>query len=513
MLWIEYEATHHIEPQQVKDVTIAIGKLISPFLVAVYDESEFGHGLICHKEILPEGEAHDSSNADSAAEWDRPVEPSLSFADDEVDHKPVSQSTPALTAVIPEAAHETGPIQETSTPDIDCGSQFALATTAIETSEIQEEDSDDHIRESDENTPQQDQSQDNDGGYQDSNRNNPPPDNATNQPQGRNQQGGNNNEPERSGNRDDQSNVSLVMPQPDSEPELCKITFRGDCGISFVDDYHLNLHLAFRLLIEPKEYGRGRPVDCRINLVNVSVRVAEMQYTGSSDTPPKLPERVFVIEEACIIIGPSNGEHLELLETKPIIQDFYNHLSNDLKYGYSIRCGFPPQISINASIERTNTTERSLATLKVEPKYLGPAGTAAQDCQWQYGVKKMCKTAVVLGTTNPPAHEATYRLEADGPSPDDMRVILKVIFKQQQKLTQSKRHPFTHLAYRHLELELEAKISEDDNDHFRFPTSNKAGCCLSMGLKVDKGKIWPGNTDEKDLGVVKSKFQSRTIKR
>jgi hypothetical protein len=108
MLWVEYEATERIDPQEVENIAEAIGKLISPFPVAIFDESEFGHGLICYKESLPEDEDPNLSDVDSEDEQDYPIETRPLLEDNNDCNPPARVRVPALTIGIPNAFDNIG---------------------------------------------------------------------------------------------------------------------------------------------------------------------------------------------------------------------------------------------------------------------------------------------------------------------------------------------------------------------------------------------------------------------
>jgi hypothetical protein len=156
---------------------------------------------------------------------------------------------------------------------------------------------------------------------------------------------------------------------------------------------------------------------------------------------------------------------------------------------------------------------------EVEPIAIGKG--AGDDFEWRYKMKKgSTDTHLEFSSSIPPVHRVSYRVLTDTPSPDDMRVVVKAVFRQRGKILRSKSHLslppslrlFGDRRFRHLVMELETRIGKDGEDNFQFPGPNKSGCRLLMGLNIGKGKIWQGNSDGKDIGVVKSKFESPTLK-
>ena len=117
MLWIQYEATESLELAYVKDIAVAIARLVAPYSVAIFDVGPFGLGLICHREIYSDEEDTESDMPESA----KSVEPDsdcyslngnprvgmLPIRDDIGTGKQLQTSVLTLTTLTPDSVRRT----------------------------------------------------------------------------------------------------------------------------------------------------------------------------------------------------------------------------------------------------------------------------------------------------------------------------------------------------------------------------------------------------------------------
>ena len=203
---------------------------------------------------------------------------------------------------------------------------------------------------------------------------------------------------------------------------------------------------------------------------------------------------------------------------QPHMRYFYDRLSDSSSWHGGITLGAPTKTSGTVSYTASKLIGRPAITAEVNPLRIG-AGNG-QDFEWLYKTKiGSSDTHVEFSSSSPPTHHVTYRLGADGPSPEDMRLRVKAVFRQCGKLTRSQSHLSLPLyvrsmfdrKFRHIEMELEARVGKEGEDRFQFPAPNKSGCRLVLGMNIGQGKVWRGNPGKIDAGVVKSKLESRNI--
>ena len=294
-------------------------------------------------------------------------------------------------------------------------------------------------------------------------------------------------------------------------------TFTGISRLQLYDTYQQILKICFDLQIDPSHCING-PVDCRVTLDEVSVSASRVE--SSQTAVRNCPEHFFVTERVWIIIGPSKGDSMGPRAPQPRMRYFYQSLSESSSWQGGITVGAPTKIAGTVSYAASKLTERSAIAVEVNPIRIG-AGIG-QDFEWVYKTRTgSSDTHVEFSSSNPPVHHVTYRLGADAPSPEDMRLRVKALFRQCGKITRSQSRLSLPLyvrsvfdrKFRHIELELEVRVGKEGDDNFQFPASNKSGCHLVMDMNIDKGKIWQGDPGKTDVGVIKSKLESFNLSR
>ena len=229
-------------------------------------------------------------------------------------------------------------------------------------------------------------------------------------------------------------------------------------------------------------------------------------------------EPYYVTDQVRIIIGPSKGRAMGPRAPQPHMRYFYDSLRNSSTWQGGITVGMPTKTSGTISYGTSKLADRPAITSEVNPIRIG-AG-CGQDFEWLYKTKiGSSDTYVEFSSSSPPTHHVTYRLGDDAPSPEDMRLRVKAVFRQCGKF------PRSHSGYslpqymrarldrkfRHIEMELETRIGKEGEDNFLFPTPKKSGCHLDIEMNIDQGRIWQGDSRKTDIGIVKSKLESRKI--
>jgi hypothetical protein len=273
------------------------------------------------------------------------------------------------------------------------------------------------------------------------------------------------------------------------------------------------LRVGFDLNIDPVRLLNGS-MDYRISLHEVSVTASRMSTISTAVTQPVL-EHLFVTEETWIIVGPSEGACLGPRAALPHMREFFSRFSDSSSWQGQVTIGAPTNITGNLSHARTRLTERPPITSEVVPVSFGSG--ARQDFEWRYQMRPgSTDTLVEFSSSNPPTHHVTYVRPVNAASPEDIKVMLKAVFRQRGKLVRFKNYGtfppslrfFGDRRFRHLVVMLEARIGEEGGDDFQFPGPHKRGSDLAINLNINKGRIWHGNQDELGDRTVRSKLDS-----
>ena len=64
---------------------------------------------------------------------------------------------------------------------------------------------------------------------------------------------------------------------------------------------------------------------------------------------------------------------------------------------------------------------------------------------------------------------------------------------------------------KHITMNLEASIGQEQMDFFQFPGINKTGCALNMELAFDSGRVGQGIPKIRSMGAVASRLHTESV--
>jgi hypothetical protein len=256
--------------------------------------------------------------------------------------------------------------------------------------------------------------------------------------------------------------------------------------------------LSFGLSIEPSiGYGFA---DCKLVLNPIVVR-ASASFNDDDDgfeAPHDDPKNHFyVTEHAAITIGPSQGRCDPAAYVHPLEQYFAERktVSSNHQYDISFEASANPKGTLKASRAGGKSIDYGSITIALKPIFIGSA--KRHQFQWCYQPFGTNGTSLEFSTENPPVHKATYRVYSSD-TPKHVVVNVQARFRKKGKLARQKstmRSIFRlqkDLQVMHFIAQLEARIGNEGDDWFLFPSETKEGCHLPMEVKFNGTRLGVG---------------------
>ena len=218
-----------------------------------------------------------------------------------------------------------------------------------------------------------------------------------------------------------------------------------------------------------------------------------------------------------IVIGATGGtgcsgpHHL-----KPRREFFTNKVADTSNWQakLGVEAAINPKGTGEIAWGESTQTEHPAITVEVQPGRFQKG--LPLHFEWEYHTSSFsASTLMEFSTTNQLAHSGSYTLNRTGSTPDDLKVMVKAIFRKQGTLprTKSSLPPrirfFQDRRMRHLVMGLEARVGVEGSDYFQFPTAKKEGCELWMEMDVGTGKICQRTPGMSNAGVVKYELAGR----
>jgi hypothetical protein len=312
----------------------------------------------------------------------------------------------------------------------------------------------------------------------------------------------------------DHTNSSLTETKPVNIRNFG--TFMGLVRLSTDKHIKQELEIRFDLQILPEAHSDSPLVNCNVALHKLVVSASRMyidsELTAHSDGSTK---PYFVLDEICIIVGPSCGQFLGPSEVNPLPSHFLERqiLSTNTKGEFSFEASATPKAVFKGGMGSSKTSELPPISLAVTPISIGLG--ARKDSRWHYKVGQVSETLLEMSSKNPPIHNTMYEIPVASPGeelnlPDNFKIMVQARYRRKGRLVREKssfpsRFRFTRdVAAQHLTMILEARIGSEGLDYFEFPGSTKKGSQLSMDMNFMSGKIGQGNARLSSIGVVES---------
>jgi hypothetical protein len=370
MLWIQYELLHPTSTAFIAEIVGRIATLTAPYPVAAFDNGEHGVGLIV-KDHLSRSDDLASVGSSVSSEFivlplesheprDRPNE--LSQWQSTVDINPQQTTLEVTSDAEPSTTFESSKADNTSGPQTSQGNEGAGS---------------------------QGTKPDTGKGYQGTDAN------------------------------DEQEDDELSGRVPHivslAEKQSSKIrkfgTFIGLVRLFADKQTKQELEIRFDLQILPEPDPDMQLVNCRVAIHRLVVRASRMYDDGLITGPSDQTARpYFVLDEICIIVGPSRGQCLGPRAARPAPGYFIERQTNSTnsRGELSFEASASPKAIFKGAKGSSRTTELPPISLVVTPISIGCGGW--RDFRWHYKVCPASETQLEMSFENPPTHETTYEV-------------------------------------------------------------------------------------------------------
>jgi hypothetical protein len=460
MLWIQYESTRRVRPDDIGSIARTIAGYVMPYGVTIFDRGDFGVGLVVAKA---------TSDSDS---WDLETDSD-------------SGSHPGWIATYPNSfsTFDLGTNLDGGRTVSGSDGQFAGGSS----------DTGNNGRDGAETAPHAGRG--NDGRSQNTN----------------------DGDQENDGDRENREDPSSV-PETPIENQKFNDRFAGTLTLRVGNNLCQELTTSFGLKIYPT--GGSNFADCKISLDPVIVRASTLfkrkEEGGNPMVREESLEHFYVTEKVRLILGTLGGSCYPPDKVHPLLQHFTERriISSKVQRKASFQLAYPFHLGFifGGSKAKENTDEYDPVTVALEPEYIGTA--ARNDHEWRYRPKGLYGTNIELSTENPPHHQATYRVH-ESDIPQCLKVTVQATFRKHGKLERQKSKAVNaamrllrDLNNLHIVTTFEVKIGNDGHDWFLFPCENKQGCRLGTAIEFDGDHLGVGWPREKgSLPRVCSKFQ------
>jgi hypothetical protein len=385
MLWIEYEASEHVEPEMILTVLKRISEFISPYPVAAVDEGQFRVGLIACATPEPEDSTHGNTSNEPGNDWNW-------------------------------------------------------------------EDGDG-------------------GGNQDQGGNAPRPPNDDQNGSGRIGDG------DGRGDKDDGVPADQASATKKRKPAI----FTGDVTVYCGDSMTQHLKTSFGLAISPTaDYERP---NFQVNLDSIVVVASSTSRDGEGDSLfSETLDPIYVIDNVCIQIIPSEGHIAAPVATRPQKRHFVRSITTERQIHWSVdvTASVAPSGSLGLGGEKSTATEHDPIGVGLVPKYIGGGG--GNGFEWRYSILGESDTHVEMSSRNPPIHEATYVVHTSHPK--FINVGVQTAFRRKKRLLPIRRGPlgayfrvFNDVQVMHMRSRLDVKLASQGRE-FVFPANKERGVYL-----------------------------------
>jgi hypothetical protein len=291
--------------------------------------------------------------------------------------------------------------------------------------------------------------------------------------------------------------------------------FKGTVTLHVNESLKQNLTIAFGIRICPSL--RHKFVDCRVILDPITVLASALFSDDDKEglQDPTLLNYFYTTERVSIIVGNTQVSSLPPAFIHPLRQHFAERrtVSTKNQFDCTLEASANPKFTLKGSRGSGKTVEYDPVTLSLEVEHIG-AGQR-NDIIWQYRAIGGIGAILELSSSNPPIHEATFRVDCED-APESFKVITHAIFKQNGKLGRQKTPSMSaaarvlrDLRAMHIIAELKVNVENNDNDWFLFPADNKTGCSLSTEVRIDRGKLKDSKPDELKSPAVVAKLSSQ----
>ena len=254
--------------------------------------------------------------------------------------------------------------------------------------------------------------------------------------------------------------------------------FRGRFELRNRRNISQDLGIEFDLEITPNTDAQGPVVRCRILIDNLVVSATKGSDRQGERTKP------YVLELMSLSISATDGECWLPEDIKPVSTFFSVSQTETQTRGIEASLGFGPRgptTGIAISAGQSKAVEMPPINIAIRPRHIGTGGSL-QEHKWEYQVQPASRSRVELSTKQPPEHQLTFPFpKSDSHSiPSNFWIKVEVVARKAKFLSGwkdvvSPAQWQQNWSFGHLKLVLEARVGQDADDYFKFPTRDKVG--------------------------------------